>query len=73
MYQWADGLCDGAATISVDRDGAGVALFRRDVPRDPTGSGCLLEAISRFVVIDFREPVDPTLFADRTDMLTTSR
>jgi len=66
VYQWLGGACDRAATIHVSRSASQVELLREDVE---TGSACLMIGITRTIVIEFREPIDPMTVVDLTKLL----
>ena len=66
VYQWVGGACDRAATIHVSLSGSQVELRREDMV---TGNACLMIGITRAVVIEFREPLDPASIVDLTNLL----
>lgn len=66
VYRWLGGECDRATTISVSRDDGVTELLRVDTF---ASTSCTLEGLERSVVIEFREPIDPTTVVDQTNVL----
>jgi hypothetical protein len=66
VYQWLGGLCDRLVTIRIDRLDGQISLLRTD---EEAGTTCLLAGIERSVVIEFREPIDPSSIVDVSNTL----
>lgn len=58
LVRWLGGLCDRRVTLTLQIDPLRRGLrLRHDIVRD---RACRLAGIERGVVLDFREPIDPT-------------